>query len=54
VAVWVLAFLYGRSGFDLVLGVTAAVAPLVDVVFIAVAQPKDQRGGLTADRDWSG
>ena len=54
VAVWVLAFLYGRSGFDLVLGVTAAVAPLVDVVFIAVAQPKDQRGRVTVDSDWSG
>jgi len=54
VAVWVLAFLYGLSGFDLVLGVTAAVAPLVDVVFIAVAQPKDQRGRVTVDSDWSG
>jgi hypothetical protein len=56
VAVWMLAFLYGRGGFDLVLGVTAAVALplLVDVVFIAVAQPKDQRGGLTADSDRSG
>jgi hypothetical protein len=38
VAVWVLAFLYGRGGFDLVLGVNAAVALalLVAVVFIAV------------------
>jgi len=34
-------------------GVTAAGAPLVDVVFIAVAQPKDQRGRVTVDSDWS-
>jgi hypothetical protein len=54
VAVWVLAFVYGRGGFDLVLGVTAVAALLVDVVFIAVAQPKDQRGRVTVDSDWSG
>jgi MFS family permease len=37
-AVWMIAFLYGRGGFDLVLGVNAAVALalLVAVVFIAV------------------
>jgi hypothetical protein len=40
VAVWVLAIVYGRGGFELVLGVTAAVAPLVDVAFIVVAQPR--------------